>query len=93
MEQHLTEKQREEIQEIIDTMSCKFDFECYKSSLENICRAEYNDHGLICKIIEMPADKSNLFYNCEYRLYLGNSYKYHICTCPLRIYIAKYLKR
>ncbi len=95
MEQHLKKKQREEMQEIIDNMSCELDFECYKSSLENLCKVEYNAHGLFCKISKMPAGKSILFYNCEYRLYyrLRNRYKYYICTCPLRIYIAKYLKR
>ena len=90
MEQHFTEKQREEIQDIVDNMSCKLDFVCYKSSLEDVCEAEYNKNSLICKISEMPTDKSTLYLACEYRMYLGSSY--YICKCPLRIYIAKNLE-
>ena len=93
MRQHLTEKQRKEMRKIMDSMSCKLGFKCYKSSLENICEAEYNEHGLVCKISNMPPDKSILFYNCAYRLYLGNVHNYYICQCPLRIYIAKNLNR
>ena len=92
MGQHLTEKQRKEMQKIMDSMSCKIDFECYKSSFENICKAEYNGQNLVCKISQMLA-KSILSYDCDYRLYLGNAYNYYICRCPLRIYIAKKLKR
>jgi len=91
MEQ-LTDKQREEIQEIMDNMSCKVDFECYKSSLENICRGEYNEHGFVLKIGEIPPDKSILSYDCRYRFYLGNRYNYYICRCPLRIHIAEKLR-
>ena len=93
MERHLTEKQHKEIWDIMDNMSCKLDFACYKSSLDDICKAEYNRHGLVCKISEMPTAKSTLFYDCKYRLYLGNMYKYYICTCQLRIYIANNLER
>lgn len=93
MKQLLTEKQHEEVRDIMDNMSCKLDFACYKISIENICRAEYNEHSLVCKISSMPSDKEILFLNCEYRLYLGNAHNYYVCRCPLRIYIAKNLKR
>ena len=71
-----TKKQRKEMQKIINSMSCKLDFECYKSSLENICKAEYNEHSLVCKISDMPLDKSILFYDCTYKLHLGNLLNY-----------------
>ncbi len=91
MERHLTEKQHKEIWDIMDNMSCKLDFACYKSPLDGICKAEYNKNRLVCKISEMPIDKSTLYFECEYRLYLGSNY--YICKCPLRIYIAKKLNR
>ena len=92
MGQHLTEKQRKEMQKIMASMPCKIDFECYKSSSEKICKAEYNEHGLVCKTSQM-LDKPILSYDCDYMLYLGSAYDYYMCQCPLRIYIAKNLKR
>ena len=77
----------------MDKMSCKLDFACYKSPLDGICNAEYDGNTLVCKISEMPADESALFYDCDYRSYLGNRHKPNICRCPLRIYTAKNLKR
>ena len=91
MEQHLTEKQREEMQDIMESMSYPLDFVCYKSSPEDICKAEYSGHGLVCKINEMPTVKSTPYFDCKYRLYLSGIHNYYICTCRLRIYIAKNL--
>ena len=93
MKHLLTEKEHKEVRDIMDNMSCQLDFVCYKSPLDDICKAEYNEHSLVCKISEMPSDKSILFDDCTYRSYLGTAHKSYICRCPLRIYIAKNLKR
>ena len=91
MEQQFTDEQRREMHDIMDNTFCKLDFLCYKSSLENICKAEFDTHGLVCKINKMPTDKSTKYLDCRFRLYIG--YSNYICRCPLRIYIAKNLNR
>ena len=93
MELHLTEKQRKEVQKIMESMSCKLDFACYKSSSEKICEAEFDAYNLVCKVDTTSPEKSNPHYDCVHRKYLGQSFNYYICLCMLRIYLAKNLNR
>ena len=75
---------KRQIEEILGRMQCPEDFRCYKSGFENLCKAK--DIGiesfLECREKE-PKD-------CKFSISYGDSY---FCQCPLRIYLAKKLKR
>jgi hypothetical protein len=73
-----------ELHEIMGSLNCPKDFKCYKSGFEALCKAE--DVGLASHLIcceERPAechfswDNSPVFY----------------CTCPVRVYVARELKK
>ena len=80
MEQH----HADQIGKIIKNMICPIEFVCCKSRFENLCRAQ--DIGLesFLKYLEENSEE------CAFSLSFGYSY---MCTCPLRIYIAKKLKK
>ena len=80
----LTQEQRKEIEEIASGVNCLKDFECYKSEPEKLCKVR--DFGLeeYLDCLEETAQE------CEFSLSFGNGY---FCTCPVRIYIAKNLKK
>jgi hypothetical protein len=79
----MNQQYEREIEEIIGEMKCRKDFVCYKSGLEVLCRAK--DIGaesfLLC------LEKKPL--GCKF-LSIKRGY---VCECPLRIYIAKKLKK
>ena len=73
-----------QIEEIIRQIKCDKDFQCCKSGFEDICEAK--DIGLpdsVKCLSKHPGD-------CEYAFAFGDSY---FCKCPLRVYIAKNLKK
>ena len=80
MEQH----HADQIEKIIKDMNCPKDFVCYKSGFKNLCKAR--DIGLesFLKCLEENPRE------CVFSLSFGYSY---LCTCPLRIYIARKLKK
>jgi hypothetical protein len=73
-----------EIGKIIDGLKCPKDFTCYKSGFQNLCRAKDMEleHFLVCLNRNLK--------ECKFSLYLGGAL---LCQCPLRIYIAKKLKK
>ena len=79
----MDQESKKEIEEIIGLFECPRDFRCYKSGLEVLCKARSVADGsmLIC-FEEHP-------HECKF-LALERGY---ICECPLRIYIAKKLKK
>ncbi len=80
----LTQEQRTEIEEIANRINCPKNLECYKSEPEKLCQVR--DFGLdeYLDCLEETAK------DCEFSLSFGNGY---LCTCPVRIYIAKKLKK
>jgi hypothetical protein len=72
------------IEDLIDGMKCPKDFECYKMGFEKLCEAE--DFGLsgFLRCMDKNPDK------CKFSAPYGSWY---LCDCPLRIYIAKQLKK
>jgi hypothetical protein len=75
---------RKEIEKIIDGMKCPKDFECAKLEFKHLCRAR--DVGLesyLECVAENPQD-------CKFSLFFGDG---NFCHCPLRVYIAKRLKK
>ena len=73
-----------QIEEIISQMKCKKDFQCSKSGFKKL--SEIKDVGIPDSIICL----SKLSESCEYSFAFGDIY---FCKCPLRLYIAKNLKK
>ena len=80
----MKEADKRQIAEIMSQMQCPKDFECYKSGFEDLCKAR--DIGmeqfLVC-LAENPRE-------CKFSLPFGEGF---YCNCPLRVYIAKNLRR
>jgi hypothetical protein len=75
---------KREIEEIIGAMECPKDFLCYKSGLENLCKAkDIGVESLLECLEKEPQD-------CNFSISFGYSY---FCQCPLRIYLAKKLSK
>jgi hypothetical protein len=80
----IDQKQKEEIGKIIAHFKCPKDFKCYKSGLENLCKAK--DGGLEGYVDCLDKDPQN----CIFVVPFGGGY---FCRCPIRVYIAKKLKK
>lgn len=80
MEEHV----RKRIEEIIGQMQCAKDFTCAESGFENLCKAK--DLGLETFLECMEDDP----LHCLFSMSFAHGY---FCACPLRVYIAKKLKK
>ena len=72
------------VDELTGCLSCSKHFHCVKSGYEKLCKVK--DIGLesyLECLDETPQE-------CSFALSFGNSY---FCTCPLRIFIKKKLKK
>ncbi len=80
----MKEEHRKKIKEIMGEMQCPKNFNCAESGFEVICKAK--DLGLesYLKCLE-PNPK-------DYKFALPYGYN-HFCQCPLRVYLAKKLKK
>ncbi|MHC4593462.1 MAG: hypothetical protein ACYS9C_01280 [Planctomycetota bacterium] len=76
------EKHKRQIERIINEKKCPKDFECYKSGLENLCRAKNIGLRDFVECLEKNPQM------CKFSLSFGYSY---FCQCPVRIYIVKEL--
>ncbi len=80
----MEEDDKRKIEEIIGGMQCPSNFKCCQSGLGKICKVK--DIGLkdyLDCLEENPL-------KCTFALPFGQAY---LCRCPLRIYLAKELKR
>jgi hypothetical protein len=73
-----------QIEEMIGGCTCPKDFKCYKSNFENLCKAR--DIGLESFVACLVRDPME----CKFSLLFGGVF---FCSCPVRIYIAKNLKK
>ncbi len=73
-----------EIKEILTKFSCPKDFICYKSGFSNLCEAEDIGLGPYLECLEKRRE------GCPFLLSYANV---HFCDCPLRVYIAKKLRK
>ena len=80
----MDKEQRRELEELIDDLKCPKDFRCYKSGLEELCQAEDigQESFLVCR------DEGGK--RCKFSMDYGGGL---FCKCPLRIHIAKELKK
>jgi hypothetical protein len=72
------------IEEIIAELRCEKDFICYKSGYEILCRAIDIPFESYYACLEENAR------DCKFAVPFGGN---NLCECPLRIYIAKKLKK
>jgi hypothetical protein len=76
------------IKEIIDDLKCPKDFKCNKQGFEGLCKV--NDVGLDFFVECSEIHRNECTKRCTFRVSYGYSY---YCSCPLRVYIAKRLKK
>jgi hypothetical protein len=80
----MEQEYRKIIEDIIDGIRCPKDFKCYKKGLENLCKAK--DIGL-SEFLECLEKNPG---ECKFSVPYGSWY---LCECPVRIYVAKKLKK
>ena len=80
----ISQEHKEKIEKIIAESKCPKDFECYKSGFEKLCEARDTGMEGYIDCLEKTLQK------CVFALPFGYGY---FCCCPLRIYIAKELKK
>ena len=76
----ITQENKHQIEEIIRTMHCPRDFECYKSDFQNVGEVGIVGDAVMLECIE-PRGRECVFGSPR-----GAGI---ICTCPLRNYIAR----
>ncbi len=80
----MDEETKKEIEEIIGQMKCSKDFQCYRFGFEKVCKArEIGVESFLDCLEEKPL-------GCKFSMLFGDTY---MCQCPLRVYIAKKLKK
>ncbi|MEW5746384.1 MAG: hypothetical protein AB1805_13210 [Nitrospirota bacterium] len=75
------------VEEIIDGLTCPKALSCYNSKFNNLCKAL--DIGLESFLICLE-EKKNGPRSCKFSVPFGDTF---FCQCPLRVYIAKSLKK
>ena len=75
---------RKRIEEMTGNIECPKNFKCVESGFENLCKAK--DFGLDDYLECLEEDP----HKCKFALPFGNGY---FCQCPLRVYLAKKLKK
>jgi hypothetical protein len=75
---------KNEIEKLIGQIECPKGFTCYKEGFENLCKAE--DVGLSSYLVCRETAPSTCFFSWN----LGTTF---YCTCPIRVHIAKKLKK
>jgi len=72
------------IAEIVGELQCPKDFKCYRSGFKNLCKAKDLGMNTFLQCLEESPR------NCPFAFDFGSTY---FCKCPLRVYIAKKLKK
>ena len=80
----LNEKAKREIQEIMTKMRCPEDFRCYTSGFERLCKARDIGLKLYLQCLEEQPNECNFSFHCGDEFY---------CSCPLRVYLAKKVRK
>jgi hypothetical protein len=78
---------KEKLEQIIDGLKCPKNFKCYHSGLRNLCRAKLTGGSVSYLMCLEENPKACLFS----KPFSGDDT--HVCTCPLRIYIADKLRK
>ena len=86
----MKEEDKKRIIDIIDGMHCPKDFLCVEFGFERLCKVKDigSENHLLCL-----HNKKNIIkqvYPCIFTIRCDNT---NFCQCPLRVYIAKKLKK
>jgi hypothetical protein len=73
-----------ELKEIIGDLKCPHHFRCCKRGFEDLCKAQ--DVGLQWYLVCLEPQPQQ----CKFSVLVADKY---LCECPLRVYIAKKLKK
>jgi hypothetical protein len=77
------ETRQKKIKKIINTIQCSKDFKCYESKFKELCKAK--DIGLKSFLLCLEETR-----DCNFSIYFIDEY---LCKCPLRVFVAKELKK
>lgn len=77
-------RHKKQIEQIIDGFQCPKDFVCYTSGQERLCKAK--DIGLQSFLICLESDPKECKFSVAFAGVL-------FCQCPLRVYLAKKMKK
>jgi len=77
------ESRQKKIKKIIKTIQCTKDFKCYESKFKNLCKAK--DIGLKSFLLCLEET-----HDCNFSIYFIDEY---LCKCPLRVFVAKEMKK
>jgi len=80
----MKEEDKKKIEEIMSGLKCEKNYICANSQFELLCEAE--DIGLDNYLSCLESDPQR----CNFSLSFGDSY---MCQCPIRVYLAKKLKK
>jgi hypothetical protein len=80
----MREEDKKKIEEIMSGMKCPKSFRCADSGFERLCRSK--DFGIDNYLDCLEDDPRR----CSFALSFGNGY---LCQCPLRVFLAKKLKK
>lgn len=72
------------MREIVGTLKCPQGFKCCERGFENLCKAQDTSLETFLECLEERPD------DCPFSLSFGGVF---LCECPLRVYIAKNLKK
>ncbi len=72
------------IKRIINEIECSKDFVCYKLKIKTLCNAE--DIGMKSYLLCLEKQPQK----CTFSLFFVDEY---LCKCPIRIFLAKKLKK
>ena len=73
-----------EIDQLIGTFECSKDYSCYKLNFEELCEAVIFGDGVMIECVDKQAS------DCQFSSPFGEGY---FCSCPIRAYVAKKLKK
>jgi hypothetical protein len=79
----MKQEHKTNIERIMGSLSCPKSFQCYNTHFEVLCHAR--DIGLYRFVECLEEDPEK----CPFSISLGVTY----CKCPVRVYIAKQLKK
>lgn len=78
----MDEKTKDEIEKLIEKMQCPYGCRCYKTNIENICKARIMGVTSLLECLEEHPE------NCSFSFRFGGTY---FCKCELRHKIAEIL--
>ena len=84
MNVQIEEEHKQKIANIISTMKCPKGFVCYESGFQSLCKVKYIGLGFHVQCLETDPP------GCKFMRPFGSSL---LCACPVRVYIAKKLKK